>query len=325
MRTKWNPQESLDYSGSHLKVTNEYYGKYEAVSSILDQAPELVERIHQDLEKALQDVNRKGARDGPFRYTSENVLRTMVCQVVEGESLRGIVVRIDDSVFLRRFVRIDHGRMMDYTTLCKLKNSIRNDTWEEINRLLAQRAVQRGWIQGDNLRMDTTAVETNVHYPTDSGLLWDLYRVLAREIEKAREIDPQAVGSGRLQRRHVKRLHQGIGRRAASKGRSARRLKPLYSRLIRSMEHVFGGAWSVREALVKNSGSVDAMEIVITAGIVEQIEHYLELGIRVLDQTRRGSWKASLCPTTKRCSASSSRTPSCSSVGRRARRSSSSI
>ncbi len=287
MRTKWNPQESLDYSSSHLKVTNEYYAKYEAVSSILDQAPELVERIHQDLEKELQDVNRKGARDGPYRYTSENVLRTLVCQVIEGESLRGIVVRIDDSVFLRRFVRIDHGRMMDYTTLCKLKNAVCNDTWEEINRQLAKHAVQRGWIQGDNLRMDTTAVETNVHYPTDSGLLWDLYRVLAREIEKAREIDPQAVGSGRLQRRHVKRLHQGIGRRAASKGHSARRLKPLYSRLIRSMEHVFGWARSVREALVKNSGSVDAMEIAITAGIVEQIDQYLELGVRVLDQTRR--------------------------------------
>ena len=110
MRTKCNPQRGLDFSGSHLKITNEYYAKYEAVSSTLDQAPDLVDRIHQDLAKPLQKVNRKTRQGRPYAYSSENVLRILVCQVIEGESLRGVVVRIDDSVVLRRFVRIDGDR-----------------------------------------------------------------------------------------------------------------------------------------------------------------------------------------------------------------------
>jgi len=173
LRTKYNPQGSLDFSNSHLKITNEYYAKYEAVSRILDEAPELLQEIHRDLEKALQCANRKGLRRRHYLYTSENVLRILVCQVLEGESLRGIVVRIDDSECLRRFVRIHHGPMMDFTTLCHLKNTIPPETWEAINGHLARLAVRQERIKGDKLRLDTTAVETNIHYPTESSLIYD--------------------------------------------------------------------------------------------------------------------------------------------------------
>ena len=40
--------------------------------------------------------------------------------------------------------------------------------------------------RGRKLRVDTTVVETNIHYPTDSGLLSDSVRVLTRIIEKAK-------------------------------------------------------------------------------------------------------------------------------------------
>ena len=50
-------------------ATNPYYAKYEAMSSISDETPELVDRVHQDLKKALRSVHRKG--DGRYRYTSE--------------------------------------------------------------------------------------------------------------------------------------------------------------------------------------------------------------------------------------------------------------
>ena len=136
MRAKRNPQRGLDFSGSHLKITNEYYARYEAVSTILDQAPRLVNLIHGDLDKTLEYVNLERCGRRP-EYTTDNVLRILICQVLESASLRGIVVRIDDSNFLRRFTRVDNGPMMDYTTLCKFKNAIRPETWEAVNRGLA--------------------------------------------------------------------------------------------------------------------------------------------------------------------------------------------
>jgi IS5 family transposase len=176
---------------------------------------------------------------------------------------------------------------MDFTTLCKLKNAISTETWAKVNRCLADEAVGRDLIAGEVLRIDTTAVETNVHWPTDSSLLWDVYRVLARLIEGARDIDPVAVGPGRVQLRRVKRLQQKICRRAANKGCAVDRLKPLYSRLIRHIEHVSQWAQAVRQDLVDRRRVVDARGIVMAASIVEEISHYVELGGRVVEQARR--------------------------------------
>jgi IS5 family transposase len=297
LRAKHVNQRGLDFSKSNLKITNQYYARYEAVSTVLDQAPKLLDLIHRDLVKALKGVNQEGRRRGrPYAYTSEHVLRILICQVMEGKSLRGIVVRIDDSHFLRRFVRIDDGPMMDYTTLCTLKNAIHNDTWKAVNRCLAGYAVQSELIDGDKLRLDTTAVETNIHYPTDSSLLWDIYRTLDRLIRQAREIDPEAVGTRRLQARRAKRLQQKISRKAANKGRSAQQLKPLYMQLIPMVEDLFGWARSVRKELAKSRRLTGVMDAARAAAIVEQIDHYIELGERVVDQARRRVFEGERVP-----------------------------
>lgn len=267
-------------------LTTEYYAKYVAIATVLRETPRLVDLVHRDLAQALDAINRKGSGGRRHLFSSDQVLRILVCQVIEGQSLRGIVVRIDDSHFLRRFVGIDNGPMMDFTTLCKLKNAISTETWAKVNRCLAEEAVGRDLIAGEALRVDTTAVETNVHWPTDSSLLWDVYRVLARLIEDAREIDAVAVGPGRVQLRRVKRLQQKICRRAANKGCPVDGLKPLYSRLIRHIEHVSRWAQAVREDLV-DGRRVDVRGIVMAASIAEEIRHYVELGSRVVEQARR--------------------------------------
>ena len=217
MRMKRNNQLELDFQPSNLKVTNEYYERYERISAILDSRPEIVGLIHKDLKKILKSTKR----NGPGRkcaVASETVLRIIICQSIENESYRRIVVRIDDSYFLRRFVRIYNGGRIDYTTLCTLKNAIRPETWKRVNDLLTETAVNEELISGDRLRIDTTAVETHIHWPTDSSLLWDTYRVLSRLVNTAREIDPEAAFDKRLQAKRVKKLYSTIARRSGKKG-----------------------------------------------------------------------------------------------------------
>jgi IS5 family transposase len=295
LRAKRSSQRGLDFSRSHLKITNQYYARYEAVSTILDQAPKLLNLIHRDLKKSLEQTNRERRGRRP-EYTTDNVLRILLCQILEDASLREIVVRIDDSNFLRRFARIDNGPMMDYTTLCKLKNTIGKETWKAVNRCLAKYAVQNELIDGDKLRLDTTAVETNIHWPTDSSLLWDVYRTLDRLIKQAREIDPQAVGSRRLQTRRAKRLQQKIARRAANSGRAPQQLKPLYTQLIRMIEDLFGWSRHVRRELAKSRRLTRVIDMAKAAAIVEQINHYIVLGQRVVDQARRRVFEGERVP-----------------------------
>ena len=138
MRRKRDTQDWLEFQPSNLKLTNDYFGRYEAISRILDQTPRLLDLVHKDMRKALESENKQ-RRKGSFRVTSEMVRRLALCQTIEGTSLRGIIVRVDDSRYLRRFTRIHEGPMVNYTTLCKLRNAIRPETWKELNHVLARR------------------------------------------------------------------------------------------------------------------------------------------------------------------------------------------
>jgi IS5 family transposase len=300
---KRQAQRALDFSGTHLTITKEYYAKYRAISTFLEKSPEIVDLVHKDLASPLARVNRRAGRGGrQHQFSSENVLRILLCQVIEGESLRGIVVRIDDSHLLRRFVGVDYAAMMDFTTLCKLKNAIRPETWHEVNRLLAERALKEELIEGTRLRVDTTAVETNIHYPTDSSLLWDVYRVLARLIVKLREIDGDLVGSRRLQTRRAKRLQQKIARRAAKKRHDRDRLKPLYSELIRLVEEVVSWTVELRDAIKRGEETScrDALDVVKIEAIGREMDHYASLAGRVVGQARRRVLQAESVPNAEK-------------------------
>lgn len=288
MRRKTTTQPELSFQPSTLQVTNRYFARYQAISTILEENREIIELVHHDLKKALRSVERSG-RGPKCKVTSDTVLRILICQLVEGETLRGIVIRVDDSHFLRWFTRIYNGPMLDFSHLCRLKNAIRPRTWKRVNEVLARYAISEGRIEGERLRLDTTAFETNIHWPTDSSLLWDTYRVLARGIETVRRIDPDLVGDRHLQTRRVKRLVLKIARIAAKKSDRPRERKEVYERLFPLVETILEWAEEIANALraCLRRGPYELLEQAVLEEVVEDLERYRELGARVLDQARR--------------------------------------
>jgi len=287
MRPKINPQQALDFHPSNLEITNAYYQKYEAVSKLLDENPKVLSLAHEDLKDTLASTVVDDGHGGQYRYTSDTVLRMIICQIIEGASLRRIVVRVDDSHFLRRFVRIYYGPAIDYTTYCRLRHCIQPMTWEKINRTLAQYAVEQELIDGNRLRMDTTAVETNIHFPTDSALLWDTYRVMARLIDRARELDRGVVGNRRLHTGKAKRFHTKISRSSSKNGESQEKLKPFYERLIELTTSVCQWADDVRMKLESRMGKQTDTVRAIYRSIVDDIAYFYKHGLRVIDQAAR--------------------------------------
>lgn len=289
MRPKRCNQGWLEFQPSHLQVTNEYYAKYESISETLAACPRILNLIHADVAETLDRVN-KTARDlYRFSYTSDNVLRALLVQKIEGLPLRETIVRIDDSTYLRRFVRIGHGPMMDFTTLCRIRNKISAETWKSVNLALTRHAVTKGLIHGDLLRLDTTAVETNIHFPTDSSLMWDCWQVLARLIGQVREWAPELVGDRRLRRRDIRKHYLSIARKAVKKGQSAESLKPRYELLIGDIERVCDWAQDVRDSLHDLKGRRRA-QLAALLGVEEYVvefDHFLELTRRIVDQARR--------------------------------------
>ena len=289
LRPKINNQSEFSFQPATLQVTDEYHAKYEAISAILDEHPQIVNAVHRDLAEALEDAAIRDRRGARFKFTSDTILRIVLCQIIEGLSLRQVIIRVDDSNFLRHFTRIHNGPMVDFTAFCKLKNGIRPETWKQVNHLLARAAVKGGWIEGEKLRIDTTAVETNIHWPTDSSLLWDTYRTLARYIERVREIDPLAVGDRRVLLRKVKKLQQKIARRASKKSSAAEAVKPLYIKLFGLVENILQWSGEIAEDLAPRIAKhrYGPMEQATMEFCLEAVLHFQALGNRVLDQARR--------------------------------------
>ena len=289
MRPKINAQDEFDFQPSNLKITKDYFAKYQAISALLDENPGIADAMHRDLAPALEEVVVQDKRGAKYKFTSDTILRIALCQIIEGCSLRQIIVRIDDSNFLRRFVRIFNGPMIDFTAFCKLGNQIQPETWKHVNGLLAQAAVAGELIEGERLRFDTTAVETNIHYPTDSSLLWDTYRTLARLIAQVRKIDPALVGVQRLLGKKVKKLAQKIGRKASKSARSREALKLLYGKLFGLMENIFQWSNEIADVLAQTIAQhrYTPLEEATMECCRKELVQYRGLGDRVLDQARR--------------------------------------
>ncbi|MCP4038477.1 MAG: ISNCY family transposase [bacterium] len=291
MRTKQNTQPEFVFQlPSSAKVTREYFAAYDAISQILVEHPEIVTRVHRDLRKPLTKAKRRGPQGEACRYSSDTVLRMCLVKALENVSYRRAVVRVDDSPRLRAFTRIHNGPMLDFSTFCVLANAISPETWKVLNTRLAEAAASEGLITGEKLRIDTTATETNIHWPTDSGLLWDTYRVLERNVQRIREIHPVLLSDKRLQRKLAKRLHHRItmtSRHKTAKSKAER--KRLYERLIMLVERILDWLPTLCER-VRGEGartSHSAFELAAAEALVQEIEHFLPLGRQAVGQARR--------------------------------------
>jgi transposase, IS5 family len=96
---------------------------------------------------------------------------------------------------------------------------------------------------GRRMCVDTTVVETNIHYPTDSSLLGDGVRVLTRTMKKITGITGAAGSKLRDRSRSIKLRVLEIARAARAKGRqSSDRLAQSYRRLLEATGRVVGQA-----------------------------------------------------------------------------------
>lgn len=303
MRIKFVPQVPLEFGESHLQVTRAYYQKYSAINEILRLNPQILVAFHGDAVRGLGKAARRArGRGRRSTFTSEQLLRAIVVMEIEVLSYRAACIRIDDSVFLRRFVGIPAGPVMDFTTLNKVYKCIEPKTWTRINELLGRFAIDQELVEGSALRVDTTAFETNVHYPTDSNLLWDSYRVLARLIDRVRVNDEKSVGSGRLQSRRVKRLMLKISRQANQTEAKRASLKRPYQALLGHVEHIVEWSEQVRArcgARLKQD-AFDFQGSLILRGTLDQMKDVEALARRVMDQARRRALEGKKVPNAEK-------------------------
>lgn len=112
------------------------------------------------------------ARLGRPSTPIETYLRMMFLKYRYRLSFEAVCVQVSDLISWRRFCRISiDARVPEATTLMKLTSRCGSVLTEALNEALISKAVAAGVVSTDRVRVDTTVVEANVAYPTDSGLL----------------------------------------------------------------------------------------------------------------------------------------------------------
>jgi len=152
---------------------------------------ELLDRVYEAQGKRHEHSATKGRSQTP----AEMVLRLLLLKHVRHWSFDVLEREVRMNLCYRDFTRIGMGKVPDAKTLARIAQALGGEVIAELHRRLVEMAQEEGVIQGRKLRVDTTVVETNIHYPTDSSLLGDGARVLTRTMKK---IETQA---GKLQRK----------------------------------------------------------------------------------------------------------------------------
>ena len=145
--------------------------------------------VRTDLARRYPRTRTRGRPSTPV----EVILRMLVVMWLYGWSYQQAEFFVNDSLVLRQFCRVYLEKVPDDTTLIRWANTIGPDTIQKINDRAVQLARSLKVTRGRKLRVDTTAMETDVHYPTDSGLVGDGVRVVSRLQRRARVVLGEAA------------------------------------------------------------------------------------------------------------------------------------
>lgn len=251
----------------------------QAISDFIDQHGHLVDKVRRDLERGLK--NPKTGRNG---LTAQQVLRSLTLMRVKNWNYRELRERIADGYTLRQFTRFYSKLVPKHDAFNRAFNKLTPATLEAINEIVVKSAVAMGLENGKKLRVDTTVVETDIHYPTDSTLLWDTVRVITRLVGNLNDLLPHGVPGFTSRTRSARRRMQEIQRMTAKERQ--KQLVPKYRELIRTTEQVVENARQVLNKTVRVH-SIDLMTDIAINAIRRQIDHYCGLGNCVIDQARR--------------------------------------
>ena len=150
------------------------------------------------------------ARMGRPSIPMETYLRLMFLKFRYRLGYELLCREVGDSISWQRFCRIPLGiRVPHPTTLMKITSRCGDDAVAGLNEALLAKAAAGKLLRTNKVRADTTVVEADVGYPTDSGLLAKAVGSMARSVARIKA----AGGATRTRTRDRRR---SAGRRARS-------------------------------------------------------------------------------------------------------------
>jgi len=243
--------------------------------------PELVGLVR----KCLAGRRPASTRTGRTGIAPDRVLRCCVLKHLKGWSFRELERELRSNLIYRQFTRFDAEVTPDFSSFSRVFAVLSPAVTEQIHRRVVGVAREQGVAAGRKVRVDTTVVESNIHYPTDSTLLGDGIRVLTRGLGRiaaeCRRGAVDVVNHGRA----VKHRLLEISRAAKSLTTAGQqRLRDGYEKLVALTRGVVRQATDVVTRVAAGRLKVIGNRLRVDA-YVGEVRHYLPLVEQVITQT----------------------------------------
>jgi transposase, IS5 family len=241
----------------------------------------VIDVVAQALEARWPQSRRRGRPGTP----AEVVIRMLILKHLFDWSYDDLEHEVRANLVYRAFTRIDAGDVPDAKTILKIARALGPEVIEQLHRQVVDVAKRAGVTHGRRFRIDTTVVETNVHYPTDSTLLRDGVRVLTRTMQRASRALGDHVGRIRNRLRSVTRRVLIIGYEARSpKTRDA--MVKSYRKLIATTRAVLRDTATMVRRLGQRVRTARPQVQPMLQGARDQLLAMRSIVQRVIDQTR---------------------------------------
>src|ERR1700721_1514524 len=251
------------------------------VDLLLDD-PALVDLVRQCLAKRSPRSTRTGRRG----LAPDRLLRCCVMKHLKGWSFRDLERELRSNLVYRRFTHFDADITPDSTVFSRSFALLSPAVTAEIHHRVVSLACEQGVAQGEKIRTDSTVVESNVHYPTDSSLLGDGIRVLSRSLHRIADEGKtgalEVVDHGRAVKHRLLEL-SGAAKSLTEANQERMRLS--YQKLLALTRGVVRQASEVVQRWGK--GRLDVVGTVLGEETqIGQLRNFLPLGENVIRQTK---------------------------------------
>jgi IS5 family transposase len=238
--------------------------------------------------EALAKRHPKSRSRGRLGAPAEVVLRLLLLKHVRNWSYQVLEREVRANLVYRDFTRVGAGKTPDAKTMGRWGVALGPEAIKQIHERIVQIAQGNGLVEGRRMRVDTTVVETNIHYPTDSSLLGDGVRVLIRTMRKITKIAGEAGAKLCDRSRSVKLRVLDIARAARAKGKPHKeRLERAYGKLLNSTSRVVGQAKRFSGEIAEGvKRSTDILKQLALEGLRRELDEMLPRVKQVMKQTR---------------------------------------
>lgn len=243
------------------------------------------EAVLEPVVAALDARCAQSRRRGRPGTPADVVLRMLVLKHLYRWSYDELEREVRPNLVFRAFARIGGDAVPDAKTILKIARVLGPDVIQQVHARVVQLAVASGVTKGRRLRIDTTVVETNVHYPSDSTLLRDSVRVMTRTLQRVGGVVGGAAARVRNRLRSVGRHCFAIAQAARRASDAPVRVRR-YRQLMAATRAVLRDADTAVRRLAQRMDTVAPAARRRLAQARATLDRIRPLARRVLAQTR---------------------------------------